>query len=129
MATREQILKRYPNANERFIQRVLDADSAGAVAVVERPAVSAPLEAVEDKTGPTGRIFIRFVSVRKRLLDPDNLCEKYLLDCLRYSGLISGDEPEKVSLETAQRKCRKGESEKTIVEISKLDTKQPIKKP
>jgi len=122
MATREQILKRYPNANERFIQRVIDADSAGPVAIVERPAVSAPLETVKNQKGPAGRIFIRFVSVRKRLLDPDNICEKYLLDCLRYTRLISGDEPEKVSIQTTQRKCQQGESEKTIVEIYEFDT-------
>ena len=122
MATREQILKRYPDANERFIQRVIDADSSGAVAVVEFPAVGASLETVKNQKGPTGRIFIRFVSVRKRLLDPDNLCEKYLLDCLRYTSLISGDEPEKVSIQTTQRKCQQGESERTIVEIYEFDT-------
>lgn len=38
MATREQILKRYPNANERFIQRVIDADSSGV-----RPAAPKPV--------------------------------------------------------------------------------------
>lgn len=90
---------------------------AGPVAIVERTAGGEPLEAPQDKETHSGRVHIRFTSVRKRLLDPDNLSEKYLLDCLRYAGAIRGDEPEKITLETTQRKAAKGEAEHTMIEI------------
>lgn len=65
----------------------------------------------------TGRVHIRIVSVRKRLLDPDNLVPKWYIDCLRYCGLIREDTPEAVTLETSQRKCAKGEAERTEITI------------
>lgn len=64
-----------------------------------------------------GRLHIRFESVRKRLLDPDNIAEKWLLDALRFANIIQGDEPEKITLETTQRKCEKGEEEHTLIQI------------
>ncbi len=85
---------------------------------LECAALDGSLEAGKGKeTGPS-RVHIRFTSVRKRLLDPDNLSEKWLLDCLRYCRIIRGDEPEKITLETTQRKAAKGEEEHTLVEIS-----------
>ena len=73
------------------------------------------------ETSDSKRVHIRFVSVRKRLCDPDNLSEKWLLDCLRYCHIISGDEPDKITLETTQRKAGKGEAEVTIIEILSPD--------
>lgn len=67
---------------------------------------------------PTGsRVLVRVTSVRKRLLDEDNLCEKYHVDLCRYAGVISGDEAGKTKIETAQRKAEKGEEEKVIIEV------------
>ena len=87
-------------------------------AIMERAAGNAALGAGESEKGDSGRIHIRFVSVRKRLLDPDNLSEKWLLDCLRNCGAIEGDEPEKIVLETTQRKVAKGEEEKTEITVT-----------
>ena len=79
------------------------------------------LDQIKVEETNSGRVHIRIVSVRKRLLDPDNLCEKYHLDCLRYCGVIQGDEPDKITLETTQRKAAKGEDEHTQIEISQVN--------
>jgi len=115
--TRDAIKKLYPRASEAFIRANLDAGDTGPDAVVERPAIHEPLAANQGEEGATGKLFIRFVSVRKRLLDPDNLAEKWLLDCLRYCRAIHGDEPEKISIETTQRKAAKGETEHTEIAV------------
>lgn len=64
------------------------------------------------------RIHLRIISVRKRLLDPDNLVPKWTIDALRYCGIIRGDEPDKITLETSQRKAAKGEEEHTEVTLT-----------
>lgn len=69
------------------------------------------------ETGHSGRVSVRVTSVRKRLIDEDNLCEKYVVDCCRYAGLIPDDDPGKVKIQVTQRKATKGEAEHTIVEI------------
>jgi len=84
---------------------------------MERHAVAQPLAADEVQEGTGGRVLVRFTSVRKRLLDEDNLCAKFHCDLLRYAGLISGDEPGKTSIKTTQRKAGKGEAEHTAIEI------------
>lgn len=58
--------------------------------------------------------------MRVRLLDEDNLCEKYHVDCCRYAGLIPDDAPSLVRIQTLQRKARRGEAEHTEVEIYRL---------
>jgi hypothetical protein len=47
-----------------------------------------------------------------------SLSEKWTLDCLRYIGVIRGDEPDKITLETTQRKAAKGEAEHTLITIT-----------
>jgi hypothetical protein len=72
----------------------------------------------EGQEGGAGRVHLRIVSIRKRLLDPDNLSPKWLIDCLRYARIIQGDEPDKITLQVEQRKCAKGESEATQIFIT-----------
>lgn len=110
-----QLRRLFPNASPDCL-----AENTRQDAELERDTSNAPLEAVEGQKGAAGRLLIRFVSVRKRLLDPDNLSEKWLLDCLRNCGAIEGDEPEEISLETGQRKVEKGEAEFTLIEIFEL---------
>ena len=63
------------------------------------------------------RFLVRIVTVRKRLLDEDNICEKFAVDQLRYFGLIPNDNPAVTKIEVSQRKCRDGEPEHVEVEI------------
>lgn len=95
----------------------LSVGSAGKVAELEPPSGNGPLATSQAEKGNSKPVHIRFVSARKRLLDPDNLSEKWVLDCLRNCGAIAGDEPDKISLETTQRKAEKGEEERTIIEV------------
>ena len=74
---------------------------------------AAPVQEADDE-----RIVVRVISTRSRLLDEDNLAEKYLVDALRYAGLLAEDCPEKVKIEVSQRKCREGEEEHVIIEIT-----------
>lgn len=115
--TRNEIIRRFPKASEAFIRANLSAGDTVPRAVVERPARHEPLATNQGEEGATGSVLIRFVVTRKRCLDPDNVAVKWLLDALRYSGFIQGDEPEKVSLEIKQQK---GEPEQVVVEVFKL---------
>ena len=83
--------------------------------IVERHPSPRPLAKDEGQEGGAGRVHLRIVSIRKRLLDPDNLSVKWLIDCLRYSSIIRGDEPDKITLQVEQRKCSKGEAEATEI--------------
>ena len=67
-----------------------------------------------------GRIRVRFVGRRVRPLDPDNFAGsvKDALDGLRHVGLIDGDEPWRIVLETEQEKVRHREEEETVIIIT-----------
>jgi hypothetical protein len=84
---------------------------------VERDSRDAPLgkKKVQGRVGE--RVLVCITSVRKRLIDEDNLAEKYHVDLCRYAGIISGDEASKTKIETTQRKAQKGEEEKVIIEV------------
>lgn len=88
---------------------------------LERCAEHAPLVADGVQAKPPGVLLVRVTSVRKRLIDEDNLCEKYHIDCLRYAGLIPDDSPDKVRIQTTQRKALKEEEERVIIEILPLE--------
>jgi len=82
---------------------------------LERDSSPGTLATNEEQESGAGRVHLRIVSIRKRLLDPDNLSVKWLIDCLRYSQIIRGDEPDKITLQVEQRKCGKGEAEATQI--------------
>ena len=67
--------------------------------------------------GNSIRFLVRVTSFRKRLLDEDNICEKYFVDCCRYSGVIPTDAPSQTRIETRQFKTQKNQPESTLVEI------------
>ena len=94
-------------------------ESDGQIAKLERTACDEPLATGKGKKEASGRVHFKFVSVRKRLIDPDNVSVKWLLDCCRRIGLVAGDEHDKVTIETAQRKAEKGEEEHTLIEITR----------
>ncbi len=76
---------------------------------------------IQGKAGSDDRVVISFTGYRVRPLDPDNFAGsvKDLLDGLRHAGLISGDEPWRIRLETEQVKVATFKQEKTVIEISK----------
>ena len=96
-----------------------NTDNNGQIAKLERAACDESLAEGEGKKEASGRVHFKFISVRKRLIDPDNVSVKWLLDCCRRIGLVAGDEHDKVTIETAQRKAEKGEEEHTLIEITR----------
>lgn len=79
-----------------------------------------PLVQKEDQGGGSAQFWVRIESIRKRLLDPDNLCPKYHIDCLRYAGVLPDDTAETVRIETVQRKPKKGEEEGTLIHVWRI---------
>lgn len=78
-----------------------------------------PLAAAQGKAAGSPRIVVRIASFRVRLLDPDNLAggAKYIVDGLRYAGLIPDDSPDQIILEVSQKKVTNRNQELTSVEI------------
>ena len=83
--------------------------------LVERNPSAGTLAKDEGEEGRASRVHLRIVSIRKRLLDPDNISVKWLIDSLRYASIIRGDEHDKITLQIEQRKCAKGEAEATEI--------------
>jgi hypothetical protein len=101
-------------------QRNAKTGGAGAASVVEPSAGHAALGKTQAKGRDTAKFLVRLTSRRKRLLDQDNLCEKYHVDCLRYAGIIPSDAPSQTRIEVCQIKTAKGEPEEIHIEVSQL---------
>jgi len=88
-------------------------------AVTQPPLFHEPLSEVEGKEGDPSRLLVCIESCRTRLLDTDNLYggAKFYCDFLRYAGVIPEDTEDQIELKVTQRKVRKGEEEKTIIEV------------
>ena|SRR5881394_4502384 len=95
-------------------------DNTGQVAELERTLGNAALDEVPVQGRATGRFLVRVTSIRKRLLDQDNLCEKYHVDCCRYAGLLPKDSPGTAQIEVCQEKADKGAREEVRIEIYRI---------
>ncbi len=70
---------------------------------------------------PDSRIFLVCVtSFRRRLLDEDNLCEKFHVDCCRYAGLIPSDDPSRTQIQVRQEKVGSKAREFVRIEIKTI---------
>ena len=81
-----------------------------------RPKPVAKAKAQEENTG---RAIVRIQSFRTRFLDPDNSGVKYLIDGLRYAGIITDDSTRHIILSVYQVKVKTRAEERTEVEIIK----------
>ena len=95
-----------------------NTNDTGKAPIPERTAGNAALVETQVQSRTGDRILVRIESVRKRLLDEDNLVSKYHTDLCRYSGLIPSDAPGVCKIETTQRKAEKGEEERTEITIT-----------
>ena len=87
---------------------------------VPEPAIRKPtkiLDAGKERSPVGSRLRVKITSYRCRLLDPDNLCPKFLIDALRYQHLIADDSPDHIVLEVRQQKVARKPEEGTLVEI------------
>lgn len=122
-------LSLFPNASPDFLarnpqlslpqerQRSEEGDAASVCAVMERCVAAPTVGKAGPKGGDTRRFLVRITSYRRRLIDQDNLCEKYVVDCCRYAGLLPGDGPGQTEIEVRQFKAGKEETERTLIEI------------
>jgi len=101
--------------------------SGGKTPVVEHRHADALPKPDEGKEIHDGLILIRLTSRRVRALDPDNVCEKHLIDCCRWAGLIPDDTPDKISIEVRQEKVHRYKDEEIIVNITYRRDETPNK--
>jgi hypothetical protein len=102
-------------------QADIHPDGAGKVAKLERHPRHGAVGEVQVQKGVSRRILIRVTAIRTRLIDEDNLCEKYHVDLLRYaSGGALGDSPATTHIEVAQQKAGKNEREEVRIEVYEL---------
>lgn len=125
------LAERFPNASKSFVK--LNAAHATAPtdilahdtdtpAILERYSGASSLGKKKDKGSDSVRFLVRVTSFRVRLLDEDNLCEKYHVDCCRYAGVLPDDAPEKTSIEVSQQKVSRKEDERITIDIYRIDT-------
>lgn len=118
--TRNECLRRFPNSSEATLRLNCDDRDTGEAPKLERPVGDAALGKKQVQRPASGRFLVRVTSVRSRLLDEDNLCEKYHVDCCRYAGFIPSDAPGTTKIEVSQEKAGKDKAEFTRIEIYQI---------
>ena len=122
-----QLLRLFPNASKSVLSaNAADYGTGQPDLSPERPRKAAkpqhdargPLaRSASNKAGDRQRFHVRITSVRRRLIDEDNLVGKFHCDLLRYSGILPSDAPGICHIETMQRKAAKGEEETVEIEV------------
>lgn len=118
-----QLKRLFPNAPPCFFKNNaenVDDHSGDASAKLESGLGEGALGKEVIQAPNSGPLLVRIIATRKCLLDEDNLCEKYLVDCLRYCGAIPNDSPEDVHIEVSQKKTKENEAERVDVEIYQI---------
>lgn len=104
--------------NEQIARRrTAKACDSRQAAEPERPVCHEPLGSTQGKEGDIRRCRVSIVSFRRRGVDPDNLCCKWVVDALRYSGIIQDDTAKHIELQVRQEKS---ETEYTEVTVEQL---------
>jgi len=118
--TPDELKRKFPRASSAFIAANSEVGDPRPAAVVESNPRNGALakKKAQKLAGPSFHVHVE--SVRNRLLDEDNLCEKFHVDLLRYAGIIPGDSASEVRIETTQRKAEKGESETVVITVTPL---------
>lgn len=125
--TTQQLKDKFPNASASFVEANChngqhDEHHNLQEGSQPQPAIrDEPLEKAERKEGHATGVYVRVVSFRTRLTDPDNLCPKYFIDCLRYAKIIPNDTQEDIELAVIQRKVATRKEERTEIMIGKLN--------
>ncbi len=125
--TRAEILERFPNASQSLLKLADDAHPQIPNSKPQRHQAPALGQAVSGKAAGFRRTLVRFTGYRVRPLDPDNFAGsvKDLLDGLRHAGILPGDEPWRIKLETEQEKVGRYCEEKTVIEV--IEISEPTK--
>lgn len=124
-----ELRERFPDASADFLRLNSTVDDShvrpagpGKAAKLERDPGDGTVGEVQIQKGSGRRFLVRLKSYRRRLLDEDNLCEKYLVDLCRYSGALPSDAPGTAKIEVTQEKVDSSQTEQTLIEIFELQT-------
>lgn len=115
--TQMNLRELFPHASKDFL-KLHNLDRVPLSPELERAPRPRPLATPQGQDGHPDRVLVRVVSHRRRLLDEDNLAEKYFVDCCRYAGLISGDSPGQAKIEVCQVKVATKADERTEILIT-----------
>ena len=102
------------------IAKVNQAGGGPSSTIVECVAGDGSLAAPQIETSNTGKFVVRVTSYRTRLLDEDNLAEKFHVDACRYAGLIPSDAPDQTTIQVGQVKVKKKTECRTEIEIERI---------
>lgn len=119
--TADELRKRFPNASESFVRQNADkVDGVPSCSEHERITGNEPMATPKGTVDNTmrGRVRVKIISFRRRLLDERNLSDKYFVDALVYSGILRGDSPKEVKVEVIQYKVDHQWQEKTTIELT-----------
>jgi len=112
-----EVLNKMSKEDRAKYDKDFRVESARPVAILECDPGSGSLAASQAQERHTGKFLVRVTSRRRRLIDEDNLCEKFHVDCCRYTGVIPGDSPECAHIEVSQEKVSNKEQEETLIQI------------
>lgn len=116
-----KVSESFKRLNPAYYATNTQPKGAGTIAILEHNSSPGPLAEARAKETYSGTFFVRITSFRHRLLDEDNLCEKYHVDLCRYAGILPSDSPAQTRIVTTQEKISSKEDEYTLIEISKED--------
>lgn len=88
--------------------------------VLERHSRNGAVGKVSVQKGTGGNFLVRVKAFRCRLLDEDNLCEKYHVDLCRYAGILPSDAAGKAKIETSQEKVGSEAEERVEIVIIRV---------
>jgi hypothetical protein len=122
---RKGVYERITTIQQKFMRKKTGSKTGGRTqtAKPKPPLWDEPLSKASGEKIHTGRLLVSIESVRKKLLDTDNLYggAKFFVDFLRYCGAIEEDTEAKIDLRVTQRTTLKNEKEKTIIEVWKRE--------
>ena len=104
----------------RSIAKPAAAHREAESAVAKHPVRNGPLGAHKGEARYAGRCRVSITSHRRTLLDPDNLCVKWFIDALRYSGIIGDDRAQDIELSVRQEKVFTPADERTEILIEPI---------
>lgn len=93
---------------------------SGQITKLESNTGDGSLEPAKVQEGSSQKFFVRVTSFRKRLIDEDNLCEKYHVDLCRYAGIMPSDAPTETRILVGQEKVKTDQEERVEIKVYEL---------
>jgi hypothetical protein len=104
----------FPHASKAFIDANRSIQSAQLEQTTQRPDAK---RVNRGKEAGSKRRVLRYTIYRCKLLDPENVCTKFLTDALRYCGAIPDDTIADIEVRYRQKKVENESQEKTLIEL------------